>query len=82
MQASMMSEEESDPEEKTTLKRRRPLWRSVAFNDLIQDVDSRCCDMESNSKRQKKKRVDGEPLPTSAPPNAEPWMVHTASPEF
>eukprot|EP00731_Ephydatia_muelleri_P025601 Em0017g684a len=71
---SMMSEEESDPEEKTTLRRRRPLWRSEAFNGLIQDVDSRCCDTEISSKRQKKKRVDGEPLPNSAPSNAEPWM--------
>ncbi|KAL5510627.1 hypothetical protein EMCRGX_G006197 [Ephydatia muelleri] len=79
---SMMSEEESDPEEKTTLRRRRPLWRSEAFNGLIQDVDSRCCDTEISSKRQKKKRVDGEPLPNSAPSNAEPWMVHTVSPEF
>ena len=35
---SMTSEEESDPEEKTTLRRRRPLWRSEVFNDLIQDV--------------------------------------------
>eukprot|EP00731_Ephydatia_muelleri_P034396 Em0058g2a len=71
---SMKSEEESDPEEKTTLRRRRPLWRSEAFNGLIQDVDSRCCDTEISSKRQKKKRVDGEPLPNSAPSNAEPWM--------
>eukprot|EP00731_Ephydatia_muelleri_P036834 Em0334g2a len=70
----MKSEEESDPEEKTTLRRRRPLWRSEAFNGLIQDVDSRCCDTEISSKRQKKKRVDGEPLPNSAPSNAEPWM--------
>eukprot|EP00731_Ephydatia_muelleri_P019778 Em0012g603a len=42
---------------------------------IIKDVDSSCCDTEISSKRQKKKRVDGEPLPNSAPSNAEPWML-------
>ena len=76
---SMMSEEESDPEDVSTL---RPLWRSEIFYTLIEDVDSRCNGSESNSKCLKRKRVQGEPLDTSAPACAEPWMVNIASPEY
>ena len=76
----MMSEEESDPEDVSTFRRRRPLWRSEIFNTLIEDVDSRCNGSKSNSKRLKRKRVQGEPLDTSAPACAEPWMVNIASP--
>lgn len=81
---SMMSEEESDPEDASTFRRRRPLWRSEMFNDLIDDVESRCNGSEStsNSKRLKRKRVQGEPLDTSAPAGAKPWMVNIASPEY
>ena len=66
----MMSDEETI--DSKTLKRKRPEWRSVEFNSLIDEIEKR---YENNSKHPRKERVYGSPLKCCAPASAKEWMI-------
>ena len=71
----MMSDEETI--DSKTLKRKRPEWRSVEFNNLIDEIEKR---YESNSKHSRKESVYGSPLKCCVPAYTKKWMVESDIP--
>lgn len=66
----MMSDEEND---ELTLKRRRPDWRSQAFNKFMDELDERAY---RASKHPRKVQVFGTPLKCPHPENVQDWMLN------
>ncbi len=68
--ASMMSDEEPVGGK---FRVHRQEWRSPAFNDLMNTLDSR-----AETGRPRIERVDGTPSKVSAPRNVSEWMIAPA----
>jgi len=68
----MMSDEETLPNGK--LARKRPCWRSDAFNNFMDVLDARA---DASLKTARKERVLSSPWKSATPSSCKDWMTCT-----
>ena len=72
VQPCMMSDEETRPDGR--LARKRPCWRSDAFNNFIDELDSLA---DASLKQARKECVLSSPWKIVSPSCCKDWMTHT-----
>ena len=69
----------TDDEDRNTLIRRSPGWRSAALNKLIAKLDCKYLKKKKDSSKPAKKRIDGTLSNRTPPSNAPRWALVSTS---